>query len=637
MTTISWVGRDKLGDLPVNRLGDGGQGVVYAVPDPPGKFAGEYLAYKEYLPTVSGDGDALYGLVSFFDQLGRTDRHDHSFLDKRLTWPIALVYTGARPTRPLPSDNPGTTVTGFLMQRITEEFELDSDRLDKVKPQGMEFLLNPDGYTRSLGLDVDDGRRLRLLIDLAATLGRLHRHRVTVGDLSPKNVLFMLDPSPKCLLIDCDSMRLAGRDVLPQVETDDWAVPEAAKATPASDTYKFGLIATRLFNRHQSSTDLTGLRNVSSALANLAERSRNSDPAARPPMPEWLRVLEQARVQQRRKPPPAPPRQPQPQPQAQAQAQAQQHPTSPQVTPRPQPVTRPNTGFQFPAGGPTPRRTPPRAAQPNRANQRTQSTPYRPSTPYAPRTAAPQRTRRRTTAVQPSASPGLSATAQAVGVVVALLIAAGVWLATTGHIPFFGDRTNSDSSSGSSASLPSLPSFSPYPSLPSASSSDASVKSAPGPTDPPVTPAEPVEVGRAAAPGATVDYSQVADHPRARGVATMFAHFYGAINKRDYPKAMRRYDPGSSVVNVNSAKSRASWTRDMSTTQESGIVLTGLSNDGTYTLATVSFRSTQDPGYGPYSNPDDTCDDWTITYQLTNTKGYRIFKAPREGVSHTSC
>lgn len=300
--TISWVGRDKLGDLAANRLGDGGQGVVYAVPDPPGKFAGEYLAYKEYLPTVTSDGDALYELVYFFDELGRTDRHDHAFLDKRLTWPIALVYTGDRPTRPSPRDNPGTTVTGFLMQRITEEFELDSKLLGKVKPQGMEFLLNVDGYTRSLGLDVDDARRLRLLIDLAATINRLHRHRVTVGDLSPKNVLFMLDPSPKCLLIDCDSMRLAGKDVLPQVETDDWAVPEAAKATPASDTYKFGLIATRLFNRHQSSTDLTGLRNVSSALANLAERSRVSDPGARPPMSEWLRVLEQTRVQQRQRP-----------------------------------------------------------------------------------------------------------------------------------------------------------------------------------------------------------------------------------------------------------------------------------------------------------------------------------------------
>lgn len=71
--------------------------------------------------------------------------------------------------------------------------------------------------------------------------------------------------------------------------------------------------------------------------------------------------------------------------------------------------------------------------------------------------------------------------------------------------------------------------------------------------------------------------------------------------------------------------------RAAGTTQESDIALTGLSSDGTYTLATMSFRSTQDPGYGPATNPDDTCDDWTITYQLTRTKGYRIVKAPKEG------
>ncbi|ELP68011.1 hypothetical protein STRTUCAR8_07637 [Streptomyces turgidiscabies Car8] len=607
MLTISWVGRDRLGDLPANRLGDGGQGVVYAVPDPPGKFAGEYLAYKEYLPAVTSDADALYELVNFFDELGRTDRHDHSYLDKRLTWPVALVYTGARPTRPLPHDNPGTTVTGFLMQRITEEFELDSARLGKVKPQDMAFLLNDDAFTRSLGLDVDDGRRLRLLIDLAAILNRLHRHRVTVGDLSPKNVLFMLDPSPKCLLIDCDSMRLAGKDVLPQVETDDWAVPEAAKATPASDTYKFGLIATRLFNRHQTSTDLTGLRNVSSALANLAERSRASDPGARPPMAEWLRVLEQARAQLKQRPP-APPRPRQSRP-------------GPPVTPRQQPVTRPNAGFQFPSPGSNPPPSRPRqspvtpfpqpAAQPN---QPTQSAPYTPYAPYP----APQR--------RPS-HPGLSAAARAIGVVVVLLIVAGGWLATTRYSPFGDTAAPGDSSSNPSASSGST----------SGSSSDTVVKSAPDPTDSPETPAEPVVVDRAVAPGATVDFSQVVDDPRARGVATMFAHFYGAVNERDYAKAMRRYDPHSKVVNIDSAKSRQGWTHDMSTTQESDIALTALSGDGTYTLATVSFRSNQDPGFGPASDPQDTCDDWTITYQLTNTKGYRIFKAPKEGVSYTSC
>lgn len=604
--TISWVGRDRLGDLAAHRLGDGGQGVVYAVPDPPGKFAGEYLAYKEYLPSVASDAEVLYQLVCFFDELGRTVRHDHAFLDKRLTWPTALVYTGARPTQPSPRANPGTTVTGFLMQRITEEFELDSTRLGKVKPQGMEFLLNDDGFTASLGLDVDDGRRLRLLIDLAATLNRLHRHGVTVGDLSPKNVLFMLDPSPKCLLIDCDSMRLKGRDVLPQVETDDWAVPEQAKATPASDVYKFGLITTRLFNRDQSSTDLSELRNVSSGLANLAERSRVSDPRRRPSVEEWLQALEQARVHLKQR------KQTQRQ---QAQAQTQTHtrthtpPRSQQPT---QTRTRPNPQGRPPRQPSTP---PPTPSPP--PYQGPLNTPGRPraATPYSqPTTTTPPYSRAPAQPPRPTV-PGLSAAARSFAVVVALLLLVGLGLTAAHYIPAIVDSFSDDSST----------------------SGDNSVRSGPGLTDAPEPSDEPDPPDRAEAPGATVDFSQVADHPRARGVATMFAHFYGAINEGDYDKAMRRYDPHSKVVNINSAESRAGWTEVMSTTRESDIALTGVSHDGTYTLATVGFRSEQDPGYGPASNPDETCTDWTITYQLTNTKGYRILKAPREGVNHSPC
>jgi serine/threonine protein kinase len=88
---------------------------------------------------------------------------------------------------------------------------------------------------------------------------RLHGHGVVVGDLSPKNVLFTLDGQPRCLLIDCDSMRFRGK-----------YVPEAEKATVASDSFKFGLIATRVFNREQDSRDLTPLRGNSTELASLA-------------------------------------------------------------------------------------------------------------------------------------------------------------------------------------------------------------------------------------------------------------------------------------------------------------------------------------------------------------------------------
>ncbi|GAA3295937.1 hypothetical protein GCM10020295_24360 [Streptomyces cinereospinus] len=141
----------------------------------------------------------------------------------------------------------------------------------------------------------------------------------------------------------------------------------------------------------------------------------------------------------------------------------------------------------------------------------------------------------------------------------------------------------------------------------------------------------------AEAPGASVDYSQVADDPRAPDVAGLFARFYGAINNRDYDEALGHYDPGTATVDLDSTASRRKWKEVMATTRESGIALTAVHDAGDLTLATVSFRSHQDPGYGPAGDENGTCTDWTVTYQLTGTDGYRIFKAPEEGVSHSPC
>ena len=57
-------------------------------------------------------------------------------------------------------------------------------------------------------------QRVALLQNLAVILSRLHGLGVVVGDLSPKNLLFRLTPSPSCFLIDCDAMRVRGASVL---------------------------------------------------------------------------------------------------------------------------------------------------------------------------------------------------------------------------------------------------------------------------------------------------------------------------------------------------------------------------------------------------------------------------------------
>lgn len=570
--TVPWVLPDKLGDYTADRLGGGGQGIVYGVPSPPGKFAGEYLAYKEYLPNVTYDADVLYDMVCFRQTLSPADR---TFLDERLSWPLALVYRGATPTDPRPSGNPNTRVVGFLMRRVTRTYELNSPMFAGTKQQALEFLLNPDAYATRIGLHVDDAQRVELLLDLARTVDRLHRHKVTVGDLSPKNVLFTLGGPARCLLIDCDSMRYDGKDVLPQVDTPSWEVPEPAKATTAADSWKFGLLAARVFNRDQDSKDPGPLRAVYTDLANLANRSWNQDPQRRPGMAEWLPALELAHnhVKQRRRPPPRPSSTPKP-------ATPTVKVTVPPVTAPAAPIPTPAPAWQ-PSGNPRPVYTPSR--------------------------------------------PPTRSTGSRVGswLVAAVLVGGVVGFAAT-HMDSGSDGSPSGGSSATATGEVRSDDGG------NADVSGQSEDDTPGEDE--STPSD-----KASASGATVDFSAVADDPDAEEVAQMFAEFYGAINEGNYDTALDLYDPDTATVDVDSSSSRSKWKDVMSTTRDSGVRLTGLSTDGEYTLATVHFTSHQDAGYGPGEGGGDTCDHWKITYQLTDTNGYRIFKAPKEGVSYASC
>ncbi|MFF4401607.1 hypothetical protein [Streptomyces sp. NPDC001480] len=545
---VPWTSAAQLGDYTAHRLGGGGQGIVYGVPDPQGKFPGQSLVYKEYLPNVPYDEDVLYDMVCFRQLLDPAER---AFLDDRLTWPTVLVYRDDTPTDPRPSRNPRTTVTGFLMRRVGPEHELHSPVLNGVKQQAMEFLLNDDSYSTHIGLPVDDAQRLELLLDLARTVERLHGHGVAVGDLSPKNVLFTLRGQARCLLIDCDSMRYAGKDVLAQVDTPDYEVPapEKATATVATDSYKFGLLAARVFSRSQDSRDLTPLRAVSTQLANLAARARNQDPQRRPRLAEWIPVLELEHGRVKRTPPPA----------AVPQPNAWQPPTQTAQTPVVTPLPRP-----------------------------------RPT--------------------------GSAANRWVGGLLAAVLIGVVGGFAAT-HVA--GSAGAGDSSSSSATGTPTERTYvggDPATDEPSPDPGDATTPS-----------------GLAVASGATVDYSQVADDDAAEDVAQMFARFFGAINEHRYDTALKYYDPDTSVVDLGTTAGRDKWKGVMSTTKDSDFVLGGLSSDGPYTLATLNFTSHQDPGYGPKGSPDDTCDQWSITYQLTHSDGYRIYQASKDGVSYTTC
>jgi hypothetical protein len=265
---------------PLRRVGDGGQGVVFftnAV-----KINKTWpVAYKEYLPQTVFNAQMLREMVAFVPQLtGDNGR----WLCDNTSWPAALVSHGG-------------TVTGFLMRRIPDQFRRPWGEGGADVPAALQYLLNPPAYLRRKNIVLEDRTRLFLLACIADTMARLHSLGIVVGDVSPNNMLVDLSASPRCFFIDCDAMRLHGSDVLQQVETPEWQVPRPALepiATRASDAYKFGLLAVRLFAQDQMGRDRSALASVSPALADLARRSLDTNSTIRPAPEDWLRTLRAA-------------------------------------------------------------------------------------------------------------------------------------------------------------------------------------------------------------------------------------------------------------------------------------------------------------------------------------------------------
>ncbi|MGW8332823.1 hypothetical protein ACWGLE_33585, partial [Streptomyces sp. NPDC055897] len=268
------------------QLGQGGQGTVHQVANKKINEAdngGWDVVYKEYSAAVLPQLDtaALEAAVALIGEPGFADG---KWLCEKTAWPAAVVQRQGH-------------ACGFLMRAVPDRFHFTLRSLNGSTPgtrrlANLEFLLNVDSYVARIGLVISERERLFLLADLATTLDRLHRIGITVGDLSPKNLLFTTAPRPECFLIDCDAARLRGASVLPQAETPDWQLPAGEeKATRPGDVYKFTLLAIRLFARDQTATDPTALAGVGSALADLARAGLDPDPARRPTPAQWAERL----------------------------------------------------------------------------------------------------------------------------------------------------------------------------------------------------------------------------------------------------------------------------------------------------------------------------------------------------------
>jgi hypothetical protein len=278
------VRRFELRDLGAEQLVEinaGAHGRIFAVPE--FELFGGPMVFKRYgSETLAAiDATTLGAMVSFAATMPRGRAQ---WLWSRAAWPAALVMGEDR-------------VLGFLMREVPGNFRLRirTGRLRQTKLAGMEYLLNPDEFLARMEVPVNDRLRLELLLDVSRTLAGLHSLGIAVGDLSPKNLLFTGWPRPACFFVDCDSMRMAGRSALPQTETPDWEIPSGhveELGTPATDAYKLGLLAVRLFARDQTSRSVGPLAGVSPELGRLAYRTLSHRPSDRPPPAHWIGALE---------------------------------------------------------------------------------------------------------------------------------------------------------------------------------------------------------------------------------------------------------------------------------------------------------------------------------------------------------
>jgi serine/threonine protein kinase len=273
------IDRDKLGVL--DKIGQGGQGVVYRAPNVKTKFASS-MVYKEYkAQALTGiDFTVLAAMPALVEEsLSYTEAQR---LISIAAWPCRIVENGGTPT-------------GFVMPAIPDEFFTPLTTVKGVSPTTAEFqhLLNHPSVLVARGITIDDVQRFTLLREVASGLAFLHKHGVCVGDISPKNLLFTLTPQEAIYFIDCDAMGINAVSALPQVQTPGWETPPGEQlATVYSDTYKLGLLALRLVTGDQNTNNPAHLPSTTpTLLRQIITNTLTNQPAQRPLPEAWTYVL----------------------------------------------------------------------------------------------------------------------------------------------------------------------------------------------------------------------------------------------------------------------------------------------------------------------------------------------------------
>jgi DNA-binding helix-hairpin-helix protein with protein kinase domain len=286
------VERSTLG--PMKELGRGANGVVYRLrrhrlPDVSGE-----LVYKEYRTGKSAA--SVQGLTTIIQLVNQLQPAPWAAVDEMTVWPLRVVV------------NAGGGATGVLMRlipdRFFEDMLLPSKKRVRIAREVQHLIVDPARTRRSeiaVPGDGDLATRIRLCERLSYLFAALHGAKLVYGDVSARNILYTLRPTPSVLLVDCDAARKEGSGAVnKQADSPDWDPPETQRArrlgkspnqTQDTDRYKLALFVLRCLTPGNGSSINRDPAIVDRVLdrqgRDLMRRALEGQPGQRPRAVDW--------------------------------------------------------------------------------------------------------------------------------------------------------------------------------------------------------------------------------------------------------------------------------------------------------------------------------------------------------------
>lgn len=281
---------DELGTL--DKIAEGGQGTIFRAARMPGEL------YKRYLdPTALHVGE-LKRLIRRI-HVDERSQHARETILRSTAWPTSVVLENGRHV-------------GLMMPEAPPRFSTAIGGKTRLKE--LQFLIfEPKPMWSEVGLPGPEERR-ELALGYVRLFKALHDAEIIIGDVSPRNLLWTLDPDPAVYAIDCDGFRVNGYPApTPQAQTPDWVDPdqETGRASFDSDRFKLALLVIRILlvepkaTPQQVAADPQRRTALGDRVAELVCKVANGE---RSHAVEWLRALDNRPTIHFDAPQPPPPR-----------------------------------------------------------------------------------------------------------------------------------------------------------------------------------------------------------------------------------------------------------------------------------------------------------------------------------------